>query len=102
MQPAAFIEWELAPATDQEGVLLPRRQVLSQYCTHTYRRWNGTAFVYGSCPYTGSQFFTEQGTSTNDPAKDKCSRRLDTGCIKRFGNNPLPTRAFPGVLQNRG
>lgn len=97
-----FIEWKLAAAFDHEGRLLPGRQVLRDTCTHRYRRWNGTAFDFtkATCPYVGDLFFTTTGAATADPAEDRCGKRL-SDCKKRFADDPLPTRAFPGVSRIR-
>ena len=97
-QNRVYVEWTLAAAFDQEGRLLPGRQVLQGACTHTYRRWTGAAFDYASatCPYVGAACFDATGAPTT-PAKDRCSKRLASGCLKRFGSSPLPTRAFPGA-----
>lgn len=97
-QNRVYIEWTLAAAFDQQGRKLPGRQVLQSACTHVYRRWTGTAFDYSSatCPYTGDDCFDTTGAATTE-ANDKCSKRLQSGCIKRFGTSGLPTRAFPGV-----
>jgi lambda family phage minor tail protein L len=96
------LTWELASVFDQEGVLLPRRQVLQTACTHRYRVWNGTAFDYtrATCPYAGAALFRRNGQPTTDPALDMCGKRL-SNCQQRFGSQPLPTRAFPGVNRVR-
>lgn len=95
-----FIEWELSPAIDQEGRLLPGRPVLQGACTHIYRRWDGAAFDYSkaSCPYTGTDYFDANGVATTAPL-DVCSKRIGTGCKLRF--TVLPTRAFPGAARTR-
>lgn len=99
-----YLEFELTAALDQEGVYLPRRQVLQGYCSHRYRRWDADAGAFdyskATCPYTGSTYFTETGAATSSPAFDKCSKKL-TGCQARFGKQPLPTRQFPGVNRVR-
>lgn len=95
-----FIEWTLAAGFDQQGKMLPGRQVIQRTCTHRYRRWDPVAgeFDYSkaTCPYTGSKYFDATGAVTT-PDKDRCSKMLRSGCIKRFGKGELPTRAFPGV-----
>lgn len=97
------IEWELSAAMDQEGKMLPGRQVLRDACTHTYRRWTGAGFDYSqaTCPYTGSACFKASGDPTGNSAEDDCGRK-DSDCKKRFGESAvLPTRAFPGVARVR-
>lgn len=94
-----LVEFELSTIIDQQGTLLPRRQILRNTCTHIYRVWTGSVFDYtkASCPYSGSNYFDENGNVVSDPALDDPSKLLDTCCKKRFPNQPLPTRAFPGV-----
>ncbi|MEN6621496.1 MAG: phage minor tail protein L [Smithella sp.] len=98
-QNKVFIEWELAASVDQEGKNLPGRQILKDACTHIYRTWNGSSFDYANatCPYAGTNYFLQSGVTTTNPALDRCGKRL-SDCRLRFGqNNPLYTRAFPGV-----
>lgn len=92
----AYLEFELAAAIDQRGKKLPGRQVLRDVCPFTYRKWDGAQFIPGTCPYAGSPMFTIAEASTANPALDVCSHRL-TGCLKRYGNTPLPFGGFPGV-----
>lgn len=96
-----FVEFELASVIDQQGVYLPRRQILRNTCTHIYRVWDATNGVFdyskATCPYAGANYFNENGTVTALPEEDQCSKLLDSGCKKRFPGEPLPTRAFPGV-----
>lgn len=97
-----FIEFELAVPFDQEGQLLPGRVMLRDSCTHTYRRWIGGGFSYlaATCPYVGSAYFRATGQATSTASQDRCGKRL-SDCQKRFGNEPLPTRAFPGLARVR-
>ncbi len=97
-----IMAFELSALMDQEGVVLPSRKIVRDYCGHEYRRWVAGQFDYSAatCPYAGASAF-----DINDdpiaPALDQCSKRL-SGCIARFGTNPLPTRAFPGVARLKG
>ncbi|CAO3459797.1 Phage minor tail protein [Azospirillum argentinense] len=98
-----FIEWELAAVLDQEGRLLPGRQILRDACMHRYRRWTGAGFDYtrASCPYAGGAMFKATGEPTGAGHEDVCGKRL-SDCKLRFGANAvLPTRAFPGVARLR-
>ena len=92
----AYLEFELAAAIDQRGKRLPGRAVLRDACPYTYRKWDGTQFVPGTCPYAGAAQFKINENATADPAQDVCSHRL-SGCLARYGNNPLPFGGFPGV-----
>lgn len=97
------ITWELTPFLDASGMQIPRRQVLRDTCLHTYRKWNGSEFVYTNvtCPYVGSSYFKRDGSSTGSAAEDICGR-LVPDCKLRFGDNAiLETRAFPGVARYR-
>lgn len=101
-QNKVFIEWKLSAKFDQQGVTLPRRQILQNACSHIYRRWNGSGFDYtkATCPYAGSTYFKADGEPTIDAAQDRCGKKL-ADCKARFQNAPLPTRAFPGVSRVR-
>lgn len=99
-----YIEWELSAWLDQQGVMLPKRQVLRDFCPWVYRYWDGTQFKYDkvTCPYTVEQsgaYFDEQGNACT-PDQDRCGKRL-SDCKKRYGNNPLPFGGFPGVSRVR-
>lgn len=94
-----YIEWELSAAVDQQGRMIPGRQVLRDACTHIYRTYVDGAFDYtkASCPYTGDPMYDVNDNATLDPTKDICGKRLSS-CKVRFGQtSTLPTRAFPGV-----
>jgi len=94
-QTKTAVTFELRALMDAQGVQLPRRQVICNTCTHTYRVWTSNGFVYGSCPYTGSAYFDLAGNST-DSIGDVCGKQY-RDCVLRFNAAPLPTRAFPGV-----
>lgn len=101
------VQWELAAAMDVEGAVLPGRQIVRDYCDHTTRQWNGSAFVYtnATCPWgTGvgqTQAYDKEG-NTCAAADEVFSKRLDTCCRVRFGQNAeLPYRGWPGVARIR-
>jgi lambda family phage minor tail protein L len=98
-----IISWELSALMDQEGVELPARKIVRDYCDHEYRRWTGAGFDYSdaTCPYVGANGSFDENDDPCPNAQDRCSKRL-SGCLARFGTNaPLPTRAFPGVARLR-
>lgn len=98
-QNKSFIEFELASELDLEGKKVPGRIVLRDTCTHAYRIYKGSAFDYtnATCPYTGTDYFKRDGTTTLLPAEDNCGKKL-SDCALRFGEaGNLPTRAFPGA-----
>lgn len=98
------ISWQLAALMDQEGVELPGRPIVRDYCDHGVRRWNAAtaAFDYtlATCPYVGAP--KDENGQPCAPAAEVFSKRLVTCCQARFGANAvLPTRAFPGVARLR-
>lgn len=103
-QNSLFVEWKLSSALDQEGKLLPGRQVLRDVCTWQYRRYDEDAgyFAYenATCPYTGGTYFDETGASTANKNEDRCSKQL-SACRARFGNSALPFSGFPAVAKVR-
>lgn len=103
---AVAIVFKLAAHIDQEGVQLPRRQVMRDYCSHVYRVWVNVpgqppgvgAFDYSraTCPYTLGYYADAMDRPSPD-YQDQCSRTM-TGCQYRFrGGTPLPARFFPAV-----
>lgn len=102
---SVVVEWELASIIDQEGVKLPRRQVLRDTCTHIYRGYDADEddfdYTKATCPYVDTDYFTSAGQSTTLKSQDACSKLLESGCRKRFPDQPLPFRGFPGVSRFR-
>jgi len=112
------IEWELAASMDQEGKLIPGRQILRDVCTHRYLVFNADRgdflhynistgqfdFGIATCPYRHQDgFFNERGEPLNEANKrfDRCGKKL-SDCRLRFGTtDPLPTRAFPSAARLR-
>ena len=94
-----MIEWELASILDQQGAVLPARQVLRTGCTFLYRRWDSDSrdfdYTAVSCPYVGSNYYTSNDQPTSNPAEDRCSQQL-TGCLLRFSGT-IPMGGFPSV-----
>lgn len=92
------IQFELSVQMDQQGRMIPHRQVLRDTCTHRYRYFANGEYQYDgvTCPYAGSGEW-EQNGSPAAPGEDRCGKRL-SDCRLRFGENGvLPTRAFSGV-----
>ena len=92
------IQFELSVQMDQEGRMIPARQVLRDSCTHRYRWWDGTQYQYEgvTCPYAGSGEWAESG-SVSAGGGDRCGKRL-SDCKLRFGQyGELPFYGFPGV-----
>lgn len=70
------VEFELSSAVDLQGVMIPRRQVVSNLCTFKYRG--------EECGYTGGAVATSNDQPTADINADACSKTV-TGCKFRFG-----------------
>jgi lambda family phage minor tail protein L len=82
------VSFELAASFDVAGVRLPRRQIVQNVCTWTYRG--------EGCGYTGLGSFDLQGNAVPLSA-DICPHTIE-GCKARFGTNAeLPYGGFPSV-----
>ena len=83
------VTFELAPSTDLEGVMLPRRQINAGYCSFIYRG--------EECGYAGGACATVDDVATTDITKDRCGKKLSS-CKKRFGaNGELSFGGFPAA-----
>ncbi len=99
--------FEMATPVDQAKVRLPGRLVLRDHCSFHYRTFdsNNNSFNYEHvfCPYRSDQYFDVNGNPTTEPAMDHCSRKLATGCEKRYPSpQSIPFGGFPGVARFRG
>jgi len=81
----AVAEFELAPFMDAEGIKLPKRQILRDFCRQTYRNYKAPAFIYtnASCPYVGVYNYTRLGAYTTDNSLDNCGKEL-SDCEMRY------------------
>ena len=83
------VQWQLKTLTDQEGSRLPADQMVRDYCSLTYRRFNSETGMLeldtstNACPYDGPNHFDEQDVPTNAQG-DRCGKRLGS-CQLRFG-----------------
>lgn len=97
------VSWRLAALIDQEGVRLPGRQCVRDYCDHIVRDYVAGAFDYtkATCPYTGDP--KDVNGNPCAPEDEVFSKRLGTCCQARFGETAaLPFRGFPGVARLKG
>jgi lambda family phage minor tail protein L len=93
------LQFELSAKMDQQGLLIPARQVLRDACTHRFRYWANGQWNYEgvTCPYSGAQMFERNGQPTGDPTKGRCGKRL-SDCKLHFGSAAvLPFYGYPGV-----
>lgn len=94
------ITWELASAFDLQGVKLPRRQIIQNYCQWKYRG--------GECGWTGGYVDINDNPCTSE-ADDCCAKKLSS-CKARFitmlaaddNNVVLPFGGFPGATRSNG
>jgi len=87
----AAVEFELSPYMDFEGISIPKRQILRDFCTHTYRVWDtGTkTFNYTNvtCPYINPDYYYNRlGKYVTGQKDDKCGKQL-RDCEMRFAGN---------------
>jgi lambda family phage minor tail protein L len=100
-----FIEWELSTSIDQEGKMLPGRQVIRDTCLWRYRAWDASSGTFdysrAQCPFAGNKYYDINDQEVANPADDRPSRRIGC-CEARFGvGSPLPFGGFPGVARIR-
>ncbi len=83
----AVAEFELSPYMDYEGIKIPKRQILRDFCRQSYRNYStdSTSFIYthATCPYTGSYCYDRLGNYTTDESLDDCGKEL-TDCEMRY------------------
>jgi lambda family phage minor tail protein L len=86
------VQFELASPASYADMLIPTRQITNR-CTWCVRgEYRGD-----SCGYTGG-YVDKDGNPTTDPALDKCSGLIDSGCKPRFGEDAeLPFGGFPSA-----
>lgn len=86
------ISWQLSSPADVRGQMIPARQI------HGLCHWCLTGGYRGAdCGYTGGPVAQEDGTPTDDPARDQCGGLL-SDCKARFGEHAeLPFGGFPGA-----
>ena len=84
-----YVEFELSSALDFQGVQLPRRQIIQNYCPWRYRG--------SECGYLGPPVADEFDIITTDASKDRCGKRMQS-CFLRFGeDNEIPFGGFPAA-----
>lgn len=94
-----MLTYELSTEMDQEGKMVPGRQVIRDTCLHRFRYWANGKWNYDgvTCPYAGAAMYTPSGEITTDPTKARCGKRI-SDCDLHFGEGAvLPMFAFPGV-----
>jgi lambda family phage minor tail protein L len=83
------VTFELSSPADFTGQKFPRRQIYSLCHWAMNGQYRGP-----DCGYTGTNYFTDKGVPTTNPAEDACGG-LCLDCKLRFGEeNPLPFGGF--------
>jgi len=86
------VEFELGAYMDFEGVMIPKRQVIRDFCGHIYRYYDSDLAQFvntlKTCPYGNDAandvyYFDTLGDRSTDPADDSCGKRL-RDCEMRF------------------
>ena len=84
-----IVEFELTSSFDLQGVMLPKRQIIQNVCSWTYRS--------AECGYTGTNYFDKLDNIVASPALDVCGKRLSS-CKCRFGSTKeLSFGGFPSA-----
>jgi len=93
----AVAEFELAPFMDHEGIKIPKRLILRDFCRQAYRNWNDGSFDYSnaSCPYVSTYCYTRLGAYTADCSQDDCGKEL-TDCEMRYAG--IKALRGPGTI----
>ncbi|MNQ69550.1 Phage minor tail protein L [compost metagenome] len=93
------ITFELSTPMDQQGKMVPAKQVIRDTCLNRFRYWANGQWNYDgvTCPYAGALMYEPNGNVTADPTKAKCGKKL-ADCKTHFGADAvLPFFGFPGV-----
>jgi len=89
----ATVEFELAPYMDSEGIKIPKRQILRDFCRQAYRKYNegppeSFSYTNATCPYVGAYYYDRLGAYSADMSKDNCGKEL-ADCEMRFAANKV-------------
>lgn len=88
-----MVQFELASAMDLNGVQLPRRQIVQNYCT-----WMSVGGYRGPyCNYTGVPVAKADGTPTSDPLLDKCGGKLSDCKLRQWPDGILNFGGYPAA-----
>ena len=88
-----LVEFELASPLDLNGVQLPRRQIVANYCS-----WKSIGGYRGPyCGYTGVPVADKDDNPTNNPALDDCSGRLSSCRLRQWPGGVLNFGGFPAA-----
>lgn len=87
------VTFELVSALDLNGVMLPRRQIIPNYCL-----WLSLDGYRGAnCGYTGPAVAKADGTPTTVMSEDACGGKLSDCRLRVWPNNVLNFGGFPAA-----
>lgn len=87
------VQFELASAFDLNGVMLPRRQIIANYCA-----WKSIGGYRGPyCGYTGPAVAKADDTPTTLLAEDDCGGRLASCKLRDWPDDVLNFGGFPAA-----
>jgi len=99
----AVAEFELTPYMDFEGINIPKRQIIRDFCRQTYRIWSldSTSFNYTNttCPYTHDYCYTRLGDYTTDESQDDCGKSL-SDCEMRYAGVAASDSKYDVFIQD--
>jgi lambda family phage minor tail protein L len=103
------VEFELSAFMDFEGLAIPKRQIIRDFCSYQYRRWDTVTgqFIYADvsiqCPYgldtAGKYSYTNLGKSSSSKNSDRCGKRF-SDCELRFGGDAASRAKKQGKTVN--
>lgn len=83
------VEFELSSALNFNGVMLPRRQIIANQCQFEYRG--------PLCNYVGPPVADELDVPTDNPALDKCGKRLGSCELRQWPDGVLNYGGYPAA-----
>lgn len=86
---AEFVEFELSSSLNFQNVKLPRRQIVANQCSFTYRG--------ALCNYVGPPVADVLDQPTSNPALDRCGKRLQSCELRVWPDNVLNFGGFPAA-----
>ncbi len=87
------VQFELASALDMNGVRLPRRQIIANYCSSLSN--GGYRGPY--CGYTGIAVAMADGTPTSDMDLDRCGGKLSDCRLRVWPADVINFGGFPAA-----
>lgn len=83
------VEFELSSVLNFQGIMLPRRPIIADYCPAAYRG--------PLCGYTGAPVADAQDNPTSDPDLDRCGKKLSSCRLREWPDDVLNFTGFPAA-----